>query len=64
MNVELYLYINHNLLCIIIYLSIMLSIVLIFSLSVTKHVNLNSNFRSRYSILFQCSSGPEEGEFC
>ena len=30
----------------------MLSIVLIFT------------FRSRYSFLFQCSSGPEEGQFC
>ena len=42
----------------------MLSIVLIFTLSLTSHVFLNSNFRSRYSILFQCSSGPPEGQFC
>ena len=36
----------------------MLSIVFIFSLSLTSDVNLNSNFRSRFSIPFQCSSGP------
>ena len=39
----------------------MLSIVLIFSLSLTSHANLKSNFSSRYSILFQCSSGPYIG---
>ena len=36
----------------------MLSIVFIFSLSLTSHVNSNSNFRSRFSIPSQCSSGP------
>ena len=41
--------------------AIMLSIVLIFSLSLTSHVNLNSNFRSRYNIPFLCSSGTKEG---
>ena len=41
--------------------AIMLSIVFIFSVSLTSHVNLNSNFRSRYSIPFQCSSGTKEG---
>ena len=36
----------------------MLSIVFIFSLSLTSLVNLNSNFRSRFSIPSQCSPGP------
>ena len=36
----------------------MLSIVFIFNLSLTSHVNLNSNFRSRFSIPSQCSPGP------
>ena len=43
-------YIFQSLYCIIIYLSIMLSIVFIFSLSLTSHVNFNSNFRNRFSI--------------
>ena len=42
----------------IIYLSIMLSIVFIFSLSLSSHANLNSNFKSRLSIPSYCSSGP------
>ena len=40
-----------------------LSIVVIFSLSATSFLNLNSNFCSRYSVFFQCSSGPEEDKF-
>ena len=42
----------------IIYLSIMLSIVFIFSLSLSPHANLNSNVKSRLSIPSYCSSGP------
>ena len=41
--------------------AIMLSIVFNSSLSLTSHVNLNTNFRSRYSIPFQCSFGTKEG---
>ena len=41
--------------------AIMLSIVFNSSLSLPSHINLNSNFRSRYSIPFQCSSGTKEG---
>ena len=37
------------------YLFIMLSIFLIFGLSLTSHENLNSNFRNRYGVFFQCS---------
>ena len=36
----------------------MLSIVFIFNLSLTSHVNLSSNFRSRFSVPSQCSPGP------
>ena len=49
--------------CIFIYLYIILSIVVIFSLSSTSFLNLNSNFWSRFSVFFHCSSGPEEGKF-
>ena len=35
------------------YLFIMLSIFLIFGLSLTSHENLNSNFRNRYGVFFQ-----------
>ena len=59
MNVDLY-FINHFI-CKIIFLSIMLSIVFIFSSSLPSYVTLNSNLISRYRIFFQCSSGPKEG---
>ena len=42
--------------CIFIYPYVILYIVVIFSLSSTSFLNVNSNFCSRYSVFYQCSS--------